>query len=73
MTQQLLAAAIRAAELADEAYSAAVKAAGFKSRWDYDHKVIRAPSPLRDAYDAKVAADEAMHKAFKASREAKAV
>lgn len=61
--------AIAVAQAADDAYSVAVSAAGYKSRWHYDHKVLRAPSPLRDAYDAKVSADDAVHAAFKLCRD----
>jgi hypothetical protein len=60
----------KAAQDADDDYSAAVRAAGYKSRWEYDHKVLRAPSPLRDAYDAKVAADLAMHAWWRAKSKA---
>jgi hypothetical protein len=53
--------AIQAAQAADDAFNAAVKAAGYASRWDWDQ--ANDSRPLA-AYFAKVIADEAMHAAF---------
>jgi hypothetical protein len=55
-----------AAQAADDAFSAAVKAAGFKSRWDCGVHACAAITPSRLA---KYAADNMMQKAFAASRE----
>ena len=44
---------------ADEAYSAAIAAAGFKGRWDMPSDVMRTHDAIREAYAAKVVADEA--------------
>lgn len=60
--------AIQAAQAADDAFSAAITAAGFKSRWDWDYRKPNSPEFLRVAYRAKVNADAAMHAAFEASR-----
>lgn len=62
-----LGAAIRAGQEACDAFSAAVAAAGYKSRWDkidYDkHPALKA------ARDAHHAAGQTMHEAFVRSRE----
>lgn len=63
-----LAEAINAAHSADDTFSAAVLAAGFKSRWDVSSAARLALPALQAAYVAKVDADEAMHAAFAASR-----
>jgi hypothetical protein len=59
--------AIQAAYDADEAFELAVKAQGYKSRWDIEpiHS-----QELRDAYFRKVDADKAMNVAFAESRRA---
>lgn len=59
-----LAEAIAASNAADEAFEAAIKAAGYKSRWDWSKNDNRP----RAAYEAKVAADAEMHFAFERSR-----
>ena len=56
--------AIKAAQAADRAYDEALRQAGYKTRW-CKHELTPA---LKAAYDAKVAADEAMGKAFGDSR-----
>lgn len=61
-----LAQTVAAAHNADEAFDAALLAAGYKSRWDWKHGADDPAVVL--AYFQKVAADEAMHKAFVASR-----
>lgn len=61
-----LAESIATAHAADRAFADAVKAAGFKSRWDMHGK----PAALRAAYETKVAADAAMARAFEESRHA---
>lgn len=62
-----LAAAIQAAQCADDAFGAAIKAAGYKSRWDWRKENDSRPM---DAYNAKVAADAAMGRAFEDERKA---
>lgn len=62
-----LADAIKAADAADKAFEAAIKAAGYNSRWEWSPTEDRRPV---DAYTAKVEADGAVHKAFEASRNA---
>lgn len=64
-----LPAALKVADLADKAFELAVKAAGFKSRWDWNQHTTPGPEALRAAYRLKVAADNALHAAFVASRE----
>ena len=59
--------AITAAQTADEAFEAAVKAAGYKSRWDW-HKCSTDTPELLATYDAKVIADRAMGAAFQEAR-----
>ncbi len=56
-----------AATIADEAFEHAVKEAGYKSRWDMGI-ILQQSQALRDAYFAKVDADQAMHDAFEQSR-----
>ena len=68
MTSDKLKSAIQAAWLADEMYSDAVKAAGFKSRWDVPGLVMKINPQLQSAYDDKVEADRRMHEAYKAER-----
>lgn len=63
-----LSQAIEAANAADEAFSAACIAAGYKSRWDWNQHVDPGTDELRAAYGAKVDADNAMHAAFAKSR-----
>lgn len=61
-----LADTISAAYTADRAFETAVKAAGFKSRWDVP---MHGKSPaLQSAYKTKVAADATMARAFEESR-----
>jgi len=60
--------AIEAANRADEAFQEAVEAAGFKSRWEVPAAAKLTNAGLKAAYDAKVAADLAVHEAFVASR-----
>ena len=59
--------AIENAHKADEAFGAACHAAGFKTRWDWNQHTTPGPEFLREAYRAKVTADNAMHAAFEAS------
>lgn len=66
MFDRIISQAIRDSGIADEAFTAAIKKAGFKSRWDWFLK--DAPDSLRQAYNAKVAADKRMHEAFTESR-----
>jgi hypothetical protein len=67
MFDRIISQAIHDAGIADEAFMAAIKKAGFKSRWDW---FLRdAPDSLRDAYNAKVAADKRMHAAFERDRQ----
>ena len=65
-----LAETIAQAYAADKAFSEAVTAAGFKSRWDVSSAQRLARPALQAAYVAKVDADEALHAAFVASRTA---
>ena len=60
-----IAQATAAAYAADEAFSAAVKAAGFRDRWQWH--MAKGPESVTAAYRAKIAADEAMHAAFRES------
>lgn len=61
-----LGAAIRAGQEACDAFSAAVRAAGYKSRWD---KIDYAKHPVvRAARDAHHLAGVKLHEAFVASR-----
>jgi hypothetical protein len=59
---------IAEAERADDLYSAAVRAAGFKSRWEMPGDIMRVNDRIREAYCRKVLADVAVHKAFELSR-----
>ncbi len=61
--------AIRAAYVADKAFSDACIAAGYESRWDWNQHIDPGPEELRAAYRAKVDADNAMHAAFEKSRQ----
>lgn len=57
--------AIAAAQAADDAFEAAVKAAGFRSRWDHgatDHESVH------KVYMAKCMADHEMHHEFNTAR-----
>jgi hypothetical protein len=64
-----LAETIRVAAAADDAFEAAVKAAGYKSRWDWPARRGQVgTSAVWVAYYAKVNADNAMHEAFVNSR-----
>lgn len=58
---------IKASYAADDAFEAAIKSAGYKSRWDWNQAQDSRPFA---AYTAKVLADEAMHAAFELSRRA---
>ena len=60
--------AIKAAEIADNAFSAACVSAGFKSRWDVPAAVKSAHPGILAAYDAKVAADLLVAREFEADR-----
>ena len=60
---------IKAAHAADEAFSAACIAAGYRSRWDWNRHIDPGTETLRAAYRAKVDADNAMHAAFARSRQ----
>lgn len=60
-----LAESIAAAYAADRAFEAAVKAAGFKSRWDVP--MHGKPAALRAAYETKVTADAVVGRAFEES------
>ena len=62
-----LAETIRAAHRADDDFESIVRAYGYRSRWDWDMSKDPCPEIL-DYYDAKVAADNAMHTAFEESR-----
>jgi hypothetical protein len=53
--------AVKAAYEADDAFGLAIKAAGYKSRWDWNQAQDSRPMA---AYVTKVLADEAMYKAF---------
>lgn len=64
-----LGAAVKAAGVADDAFEAAVHAAGYKSRWHWNHHLDVGTEDLRAAYRAKITADNAMHAAFVRSRE----
>jgi hypothetical protein len=59
---------IAEAERADDLYSAAVRAAGFKSRWEMPGDIMRVNDRIREAYNAKVAADAMVRVAFELSR-----
>jgi hypothetical protein len=61
--------AIQRAQAADDAYQAAVEAAGYESRWDVPYPYKHTNAALQAAYQAKRAADDAMHDAFERSRE----
>jgi hypothetical protein len=61
--------AIKKAQAADAAYAAVVHALGFKSRWDVRRSHMLSSQSLSDAYEAKVAADQMMHEAFKLAAE----
>ncbi len=63
--QSRLAGAIQDAQLADDAFAAAVHAAGFKSRWDQG--ATSHPAVVK-AYREKLIRDEALHYAFEQSR-----
>lgn len=67
-TRESLGAAIQAAAMADLEFQAAILAAGYKSRWDWNQHIDPGPEALRAAYRAKVTADNAMHLAFVRSR-----
>lgn len=55
--QRILTTAIRDAGIAEPAFDAAIKAEGFKSRFDW---FLRgSPPSLQDAYNLRVAADKA--------------
>jgi hypothetical protein len=66
MTNEEFTRLYRVAQAADDAYEAAVQAAGFKSRWDVPRNAK--PDAVRQAYDAKVAADASMHDAWEEMR-----
>ncbi len=60
--------ALAAANAADEAFQAAIVAAGIVSRWDLRGLPSDYPPAVRASYYAKVAADEFVHAAFVQSR-----
>ena len=60
--------AIKAAERADAEFSAAVKAAGYLSRWDVSTAIKNADAAMKAAYDAKVLADVEVGRQFEADR-----
>lgn len=63
-----LANAVKAGQIACDSFSAAVKAAGYKSRWDrLDYAKHPALAAARDAHHA---AGRELHEAFAASRKA---
>jgi hypothetical protein len=66
LLQEMLSAAIAKANAADDAFEAAIKAFGYKSRWDWSQLVDERPYAV---YAAKVQADEAMHEAFEKMRQ----
>lgn len=59
---------IKASIAADDAFNAALLAAGIVSRWDLRGLPSDYPPAVKAAYFAKVAADDAMHVAFANSR-----
>jgi hypothetical protein len=66
--QRIIATAIRDAGIAEANFDAAIKAEGFKSRFDW---FLRGgPPSLQEAYNLKVAADKAMHEYLQAARAA---
>jgi hypothetical protein len=69
MTNEEFTRRYRAAQAADDAYEAAVQAAGYKSRWDVPRNAK--PDAVRQAFIAKIEADEAMHLAWESMRLAK--
>lgn len=57
--QRILTTAIRDAGIAEPAFDAAIKAEGFKSRFDW---FLRgSPASLQEAYNERVVADKAVH------------
>lgn len=59
--------AYKNAEQADDAFDAAIIAAGYKSRWHRDLQYLwngRGPENVVRAYDTKVKADRALHDMF---------
>jgi hypothetical protein len=66
MFDRIISEAMRDAGIADDAFMAAIKNAGFKSRWDWFLK--DAPDSLREAYNAKVATDKRVNEAFTESK-----
>jgi len=52
---------------ADRAFDAALKSAGYQSRWAWS--IPSGPARLTEAYNAKIAADEALHRAYVAKRD----
>jgi len=55
---RIITTAIRDAGIAEANFDAAIKSAGFKTRFDW---FLKAPASLQDAYNLKVAADKAVH------------
>ncbi len=60
--------AIKVAEVADAEFSAAVKAAGYLSRWDVSTAIKNADVAMKAAYDAKVLADIEVGRQFALDR-----
>ena len=56
------------AQACDDQFSAAIKAAGFKSRWHVPKEAFQNDADLNAARLAKCAADERMGAAWKATR-----
>lgn len=53
--QRILTTALCNAGIAERAFDAAIKAEGFKSRFDW---FLKAPASLQEAYNERVAADK---------------
>jgi len=68
MTNEEFTRRYRVAHDADVAYEAAVRAAGFKSRWDMLRAEKDKHPAVCQAYDAKVAADALMLDAWEEMR-----
>ncbi len=68
MTNEEFTRRYRAAHDADVAFEAAVRLAGFKSRWDMPRAEKEKHPAVMEAFGAKVAADQAMHDAWEEIR-----
>ena len=69
LTREEFQVVYRAAHDADDAYSAAVTTAGYKSRWDVKRTDMLKNETLYAAYSAKLAADDALHNAYEQMRQ----